>query len=156
MADPATIAAISLIATIGQTVTGIASAASNAQAAKAEAESLELAAAADARKDRRRSQHILSKQRAIAGASGVDPGSGSPLIALLDSAKEAELDAQTILSRGRLGAEGKKAEARSETGKIFGQAFGGVAQSGSILGQFMHDRKARAKKTTTSPKKKPK
>jgi hypothetical protein len=40
------------------------------------------------------------------GASGVDPGAGSPLDVLASSAYAAELDRQTILQRGRLQALG--------------------------------------------------
>lgn len=142
MADPATIAGvIGLVGAIGQTGAGIASSLSQEKAAKAEAESIETATRSQERKQRRANEKILAKNRALAAASGVDPGSGSSLTLLLEDAKEARLEELTIRQRGLQSAENKRAEGRAARGQIGGQIFQGLFQSASVLGGFVNKRR---------------
>ena len=107
---------------------------------EAEAASTRATAAAAEAADRRRTAFLLSKQRAIGAASGLDIGSGTLLETALDSAREAELSALTVRQRGELAAigaeqEGAMAQSRSRLARraIPGAIFGGAAQAGSVL-----------------------
>ena len=84
-------------------------------------------AAFDAARSREQSRRVLANQRAVYGASGVDIAAGSPLLVMADSAKQAELDAQIILSGGQ--ARSSDAIARANIARYQGTA---AARAGSI------------------------
>lgn len=128
---------LSLAGTAGATVSGVQSSIAQSKAAKAEAKSIRESAAFEEAQFRKRAQTLLAKQRAIGAGAGLDISSGSPLAIMLDSAREAEIEAQSIRRSGEIGAEGKKFESRLARGRIPGQVFGGVARGGSILSQWL-------------------
>lgn len=138
---PSLAASLTTLGIAGQTVSGIQSARTQSKFAKAEAESARQAAAAEEAADRRRTQRILSKQRAIGAASGVDISSGSLLEFILDSAKEAELSALNIRYGGALKSQSKLQESELAERTIPGIAFGGTAKGATILGEWLHRRK---------------
>jgi len=72
----------------------------NAKVARQQAESAKQAATLQAEADRERSRRILGRQRALYGVAGVEVDAGSPLLIQADSARQAELNAQTIEWRG--------------------------------------------------------
>jgi hypothetical protein len=59
-----------------------------------ENEAIQARYAADIREQQQREQlaRLRGKQAAIIGASGVDPGAGSPLLVMVDTARQGELD----------------------------------------------------------------
>jgi len=83
-------------------------------------------AAFDADIHRDRVRQILSKQKAIIGASGLDM-SGSPLLATLDTVQKGELDAMTILHGGDVQA------ARFRSDAVLSRMQGKSAQTSSYF-----------------------
>lgn len=134
MADPATLATISTIATVFQTVSGLVGA--NREAEQAEAQGkleqfrFQVAETQQRKEDRRR----LSKISAVATASGVDPESGSAVEIALSSAREAELNAQNLRISGQLAKAGGKQRAANIRSTIPSIAFGGIGSIGKIAG----------------------
>jgi hypothetical protein len=105
-----------------------------AQQRQQEADSVRQSAAYEETQFRRRAALLLGKQEAIFGASGVDPGSGSPLFMELDSVRQAEIEALNIRRTGALTASSREFEARlagfkSDTfrSQIPGTILGGLA-----------------------------
>ncbi len=136
--DPVTIALVAgLVGAAGSTLSGIQASRGQAKAADAEAKSLREQAAFDERESRQRARRVIAKGRAVGAASGVDIGSGSPLLLELESAREAELEAQAIRAGGRNRVAGKKFESRLARGRIPGQIAGGVFKAGTALSQFL-------------------
>lgn len=91
------------------------------------------AAEAKARQERKRDKLILSRQRAVFGASGLDPGEGTPLLTMADSARQAELNALNIEWSGRLQSDNFSAESslrRFEAGAV---KEAGYLRAGSSL-----------------------
>jgi len=131
---------IGVVGAIGQTISQVQASRGQAAAADAEAESIREQAAFEERESRQRSRRVIAKGRAIGAASGVDIGSGSPLLLELDSAREAELEAQAIKAGGANRIAGKRFESRLARGRIPGQIFGGFAKGGTILSQFLNRR----------------
>lgn len=84
-------------------------------------------AAFDANRAREQSRRVLANQRAVYGSSGVDIAAGSPLLVMADSAKQAELDAQIILSGGQ--ARATDATARANIARYKGDVY---ARAGTI------------------------
>jgi len=144
----------SLVGVAGSTLSQAQSVRAASQAAEteagfreAEARSAEQVAAAEEAQDRRRTERIIAKQRAISAASGIDISSGSPLLQELDAAREAEISALTIRQRGAVQAQGLQGEAslgrfRARAGKraLTGIAVGGGAKAGSILTSWLEPR----------------
>ena len=120
-----------------------------------EAESARQSAAYEERQYRRRIALLLGKQEAIAGASGTDPTSGSPLLMELDNVKQGELEALNIRRTGQVAASAREYEARlarqraSFAGQQKGYAIaGGILQaSKSILGGWSYDSDSATKVT---------
>lgn len=143
--------AVSTVGVVGSTLSSIAqtnqqsaAAEANARAAGVEAQTLKDTAAFEETQQRRRTGLLLGKQAAISAASGVDITSGSPLFAELDNVRQAELEALNVRRTGQLGGSAKDFEARLARfqsdriqGNIPGIAFGGLAQGGSVLSQFL-------------------
>lgn len=65
----------------------------NADTARMQAKNIEAAGALDAQRQRKQAESLYKRQKALYGASGVT-FSGSPMAVMLDTAAEAELDAQ--------------------------------------------------------------
>jgi hypothetical protein len=107
-----------------------------------EAESARQSAAYQERQYRRRVALLLGKQEAIAGASGTDPSSGSPLLMELDNVRQGEMEALNIRRTGEATAFGREYEARlarqrasfASQQKGFAVAGGVTKAAGSILG----------------------
>lgn len=123
--------------TVGKTISGIQTSRAQSKAARAEAGSIRESAAFEEAQFRKRAAQVLAKQRAIGAASGIDISSGSPLAVMLDTAREAELEAQAIRRSGEIGVEGKKFESRLVRGRVPGQLFAGAAKTGTILSQWL-------------------
>jgi len=106
--------------------TGAAIGEFNAQVAEQNAKIAKANAVAEEIKIRQGAKRLKGKQTAAYAASGVDVGEGSPLIALADTAREAELQALDVRTKGEIQATGFEQEA-------VGQRFtGGQLQQGGI------------------------
>jgi hypothetical protein len=105
----------------GMTIAGGFQQANQADAAAKQAQ---INAKAEASESRLKTDDVRAKQRAIAGASGVQ-SIGSPLEVMLESAKEAELEAQKYIYKGKVEANSYKAQASNlRTGAIMGGVSG--------------------------------
>lgn len=129
-------AAASIASSIASMGTGIASAVQNSRQANAEAKAIGKQTEMDVAAERRQNEELLSKQRALGAASGVDITSGSPLETALKAAYEGEMNAQKIQYQGDLRKQSKKFEARQYQNSIYGTAVGGLLNSASLLGRF--------------------
>ena len=98
-----------------------------------QAESDRQVAAANEADFRRRQSFVLAQRRAALGASGVEPGSGSPLLVSEDFAGEVELQALRIRSGGELRAT--RAEQQAVLQRFQGRAArtAGFVRGGSLL-----------------------
>lgn len=144
---PAIAAAVAIVGTVGQTLAGVQAAKGQAKAAEAEAASIREASAFEERQFRRRAALAIGKWQAIGAASGVDIATGSPLLLELDNARQAELEALNIRRTGEVGAAGKQFEAKLAKAAIPGIILGGVAQTGSVLSNWMVPKSSTTKKT---------
>lgn len=158
-----TIAIIGAVAAVAgaaaTTVSAVSQAQASSNAAKAEAAARE-AEAASAREAaeyeetqfRRRAALLMGKNRAVAGATGLDISSGSPLLSELDTIEQTELEALNIRRTGEVSAQGREFEARlaRQRGRyarstIGPTVVGGVAQAGSsVLGSWTNYQKYRS------------
>jgi len=105
--------------------------------AEAEAKSAKIMTAMEEERYRRESAYVISKGEAIAAASGLDPGSGSVLLSILDNVKTAEIEAQTIRKRGEIISTGKKFESQLAKRSIPGAFAKAGFKTGSILAEFL-------------------
>jgi hypothetical protein len=115
----------------GQSAARAASA--NAAMAEEEAQRARQTAAVEEQRNRDQSRRIISAQRAAYGASGVVSEEGSPLLALADSASEAELDALTIRYSGATQARRLQAQAASDRASASGARMQGLVGAGTTL-----------------------
>lgn len=128
--------AMALLGTMMGTASSLSANKANAQAAEQEAQNFEQSAALQERQFRRSASLETGKGRAIAAASGVRADTGSPLLAELDFAKQAEIEAQNIRRTGMMQAGSKRYEARlTNRSNLFTGISGGM-QGGSILSSF--------------------
>lgn len=137
-------AAISTIAAVASTVVGAVGAISQGQAAKkqanfqaaierqrAERERQEAAAReSDFRRDQAR---LMGKRIAAMGGSGVESGTGSPLLASEDFAAEAELQALRIRNSGEVMSTRLEQSARLQEMAGRNAARAGFFRAGSLL-----------------------
>ena len=128
--------AMALLGTVMGTGASLASNEANAQAAEQEAQNFEQTAAFQERQFRRSAELEAGKGRAIAAASGVRADTGSPLLAELDFAKQAELEAQSIRRTGMIQAGAKRYEAKLLNRSNLFTGISGGMQGGSILSSF--------------------
>lgn len=132
--------AMALLGTVMGTGASLASNKANAQAAEQEAQNFEHTAAFQERQFRRSAELEAGKGRAIAAASGVRADTGSPLLAELDFAKQAELEAQNIRRTGAIQAGAKRYEAKLlNRSNLFTGISGGMqalGQSATLLDRF--------------------
>lgn len=128
--------AMALLGTVMGTGAGLASSKANAQASEQEAQNFEQSAALQERQFRRSAELEAGKGRAISAASGVRADTGSPLLAELDFAKQAEIEAQNIRRTGAIQAGSKRYEARLLNRSNLFTGISGGMQGGSILSSF--------------------
>ena len=105
----------------------------NAKVAENQAAGERMRAAVAAGQQREAHRRVIANQRAQYGASGVDVASGSPLLVIADSAKQAELDAQIILSGGEARAGGFQAQAALDRFQGRAASTAGYFNAGSTL-----------------------
>ena len=104
----------------------------NAEVAQAQGKAAMDAAAAEAEDQRRRARYILGTQLARTASTGLAL-EGSPLLVMVDSAAEAELEAQRTLYKGHLAAIG--AQSRADLSRMEGRqrATAGYLHAGTTL-----------------------
>jgi hypothetical protein len=90
-------------------------------------------AEAAAEDQRRADAQFKSKRRAILGGSGVQIGTGSPLLVDADIAKEAELSAQRILVGGEVTARRREQQAQLAQLEGRGARTASLIQAGGAL-----------------------
>ena len=101
------------------------------------------AAAVAEQQSRARSDRIRASARARAAASGIEAGEGSPLLVMLDNARQAELEAQLVRYSGEVQGRFYESESKLRTfeGRVARRAanigagttlLSGVAQGASI------------------------
>lgn len=133
----AVMTAVSAIASAGaqfmQGQSAARAASANAAMAEEEAQRSRQAAAVEEQRNRDQARRIISGQRAAYGASGVVSEEGSPLLALADSASEAELDALTIRYNGATQARRFEAQARSDRASASSYRMQGLVGAGTSL-----------------------
>jgi hypothetical protein len=105
---------ISAITTGGQVLSGISSRLTSAAQAEAEARALRTQGLLREQQELQKGAEVTSKGYAIAAASGVDPGSGSPLAIMMDNINTAIKNATIARRSGDLGAEARFAQAGAE------------------------------------------
>lgn len=86
-----------------------------AKQAKIDRQAITEATAFEEKQRRRELRLALGKQEAVFAASGVDPSEGTPLFTMLDSIREAELEALSIRAQG-----GQAAQSRGFEGQLAG------------------------------------
>lgn len=128
-------ALLQVVGQAGSAVAGSQASSANQRFAKVEAQQAIINAGIEERQSRRRAAQILSKQQAIAAASGLDTSSGTPLEVMLDSARQAEEEALLIRAGGEAKARAIKAGAALESSRASSAAFGGLAGAGLTLAQ---------------------
>lgn len=117
-------------------LSGVRSAEAGRQAAKAEAKQAEISAGIEERQARRRAAEIIGKQQNIAAGAGLSTTTGSPLEFMLDSAREAEIEAQNIRYGSSLRQRRSLYEAGLSSGRKAGVIGEGIFRGGSLLYQF--------------------
>ncbi len=83
----------------------------NADVAENQAQAARNAAAVDEEASREKARRIQAAARATYGASGASQEEGSPLLVLMDNARQSELEVQRIRYSGELAARGYQNEA---------------------------------------------
>lgn len=133
---------------VGSTALNLAGTASGAtaeaQRASSQADALEEQAGAieaqtelERRANNRRTRQILSRNRNVAAASGVDPFSGSPLELELSNRFEADLTNTLLGVGGRAASRNNMLQARGLRQSIPGLVAGNIGKgAGSILGDW--------------------
>jgi len=99
----------------------------NARQQQMEAARRRQIAALEASDFRKRQGRLLARQRALLGAAGVDPGSGTPLLVAEDTAGEIELNAL------RIRAGGESEATRLDNAAALSRAEGRAAQTAGYL-----------------------
>ncbi|HXG17186.1 MAG TPA: hypothetical protein VNK50_13120 [Calidithermus sp.] len=105
----------------------------NARLAEQQALASRQAAAFEAERARERSRRLLARARAIYGTTGVEVNEGSPLLVLADSARQAELEAQTIQYGGELRARQAQGQANLESFQARLASRAGTIGAGATL-----------------------
>lgn len=104
-----------------------------ARQARFEAERRGQIAEAEASDFEKRQRRLLAFQRAMMGASNVDPGSGTPLLVAGETAGQIELGRQRILAGGK--AEATHLDNRARLDRLRGRSArtGGFLRAGALL-----------------------
>jgi hypothetical protein len=125
--------AVSTYATLSASQAQQQAAQYQAKVQKNEAIAAQQAADQAAQQDRERSKRIISANIAAAGASGIQSAEGSPLLALVDQAQQAELNARTIEASGSRTASGFQSQALLSNFYARNFQTAGYFQAGSTL-----------------------
>jgi len=128
MADLATI--VSGIGSAVSTIGGVQRASATASSADYEAKQIQQQTNIAVANERQKNKEILSKQQAIAAASGVETTSGSPLEIALDSAYQGEMNALRIGYTGESQRQAAKYKARLARSQIPGIIGGNLISFG--------------------------
>lgn len=140
----ATLSAIATGATVVGTALSVVGAIQQGQATQAQADlqgqvlqqqatSQRQQAKADESDFRARQSRLLAQRRAAAGASGVDPSTGSPLLVSEDFASEVELSALRIRGGGEVRATRLEQQASLERFRGRQARSAGFVRGGSLL-----------------------
>jgi hypothetical protein len=105
----------------------------NAKVAENQAAGERMRAGVAADQQRELHRRVIANQRAQYGTSGVDVASGSPLLVIADSARQAELDAQIILAGGEGRAIGFQSQAALDRFQGRAAMTAGYVNAGSTL-----------------------
>lgn len=105
----------------------------NAKVAENQAAGERMRAGVAAEQQRELHRRVIANQRAQYGTSGVDVASGSPLLVIADSARQAELDAQIILAGGEGRAIGFQSQANLDRFQGRAAMKAGYVNAGSTL-----------------------
>ncbi len=95
----------------------------NARAAQIDAENKRVIARTEADRLKERDRKLMASMRARMGAAGVDPGSGSGLALLTETAADAERDYRTLVRNGDVDAARLRSQARLD--RMYGAAAQG-------------------------------
>ena len=123
--------ALNVAGTAVQTGAAVSQAEQQARLGEEQAKIIEQETEVERRAQRQRTKQIISQNRAVAGASGVDPFSGSPLEMELANAFEGSLNEKLIGYGGDLRARNARRGAAYGRGTIPGIIAGGVLKAGS-------------------------
>ena len=138
--------AANLTGTIGQSVAGARAASTAQDVASAEAQSELVAGDYNANLSRQQSRRVIGKQRAIIGASGLDTTSGTPLDIMLESARQAELEALAIQQQSRSRADSLKMKGKIAGRGAFNETAKGIVKGSTVLSDWFNNYGPRTKK----------
>lgn len=125
-------AAASVAGTIYSTQRAAAAEDYQAEVAKTQGEQAMMAAEAEAKDRRRRARYLLGAQIADTAASGLAL-EGSPLLAMVDSGVQEDLEARRILYKGKLAQTGARADAALANYQASSTRMGGYMSAGVSL-----------------------
>lgn len=128
----AAVAVASAAAGAAGTAISVQSSQYNQEVAENNAKYAQQKAKADAAAHERRTARLQSAQRARIAASGLDPGSGSPLEIAAETARYAEADRRNILFGGQIAANQFDAQAFNAQQQGQAAIVSGVGQLASI------------------------
>lgn len=103
------------------------------QAAENQATSARQAAAIRAQQEQKRTDAIRARARANAGASGVETGEGSPLLVMLENARQAQYETELIKYGGEIQSAGFETEAKLRTFESRAVRRAGMIGAGTTL-----------------------
>ena len=126
-------AAVSAVGAVSQGAAAQKQARFNARQAELEAQRRDQIARAEAGAFRKQQSKLLARQRALLGASGLDPGSGTPLLVAGETAGEVELQARRILAGGQAEATRLRNQATLERASGRAARTAGVLRGGALL-----------------------
>lgn len=125
--------AVSAVGAVSQGRAAAAQAKASAQVAKQQSEYSRLVAARDEEDYRRRQAQLMATRRALMGGSGVDAGTGTPLLVDADIAGEIEYNALKIRSGGEAEATRYENQARFLKSQASSSSLAGWGRAGSLL-----------------------
>jgi len=122
-----------------QTAGAVGQAEEQARLGEAQAKIIETETEYARRAERQQNRRLLARNRAVAGASGVDPFSGSPLELELANAFEGRMNEELIGYGGGLRARNARLGASYSRNAIPGMIAGGALKAGSsVLGDWYY------------------
>lgn len=135
--DPLGISAIlDVFGTIGQAVGGANQARQQSRAYKQQAAQIDAQTTLERAAAEKRNAMVMAKSRAVAGAAGVDPNSGTPLEVELDNAFNAAMNEASIQYAGDINAYNARTKGRQIKAAIPGLYAQGALKGGGILSQW--------------------
>ena len=127
-----------LVGTASQTIAGVRASRAEAKSLKNEAQSELLAGEYNASLVRNRAAYQAGRSRSVGAASGVDISSGTPLDVMLESAKQAELDALAERYQANVKAQALKTKGKIAQGQILPQIGTGLVRGSTYLSDWMN------------------